>query len=422
MELLDRYGMDESERRRRQRFLGLTDADADAVRSLRDVFARHAEEFAEQFYRHLLSDETAAAFLADPEQLQRLKRSQADYFAELLEGKFGAAYFEKRLRVGQTHQRVGLEPVFYLGAYNQYIQLTFPLFVQACGDDAARVLPALLSLVKVIFLDIGLALDTYFREATEQLRQRNEELQKALSLYLQSQGRAEQIRKLLSHEVRGGLAAVITMLEDALDAGRDRLDPAVADSLQSAGKRCWSLTALLKEMLSSTHQGGPTWVETARIWEHLSGRFELYKEGRPFELILPEEAPRVWADPLQLREVFANLLANAIRYNDKPRGRITVSCRPVAGRERKGHPEGEFILFGVADNGPGIPAEIEKRLFEPFVRGKGEARSEGTGLGLYFVRAVVEQGGGRVWVESTPGVGTTFWFTVPAAPVAVPGD
>src|SRR5205807_3700498 len=141
-------------------------------------------------------------------------------------------------------------PVWYLGAYNQYVQLTFPIFARAFGNNLDRVLPYLLSLMKVIFLDIGLALRTYFQEATEQLRRHNEELQQALNLYWQTQRREEQLRKLLSHEVRGGLAAVVTSLEDAVDSSHASLDPATAEQLNNANRRCWSLSRLLSEMLA----------------------------------------------------------------------------------------------------------------------------------------------------------------------------
>jgi len=433
----------ERDARARQQFLGLTQADALNVRALREVFAVHAQEFAERFYQHLLADPHTAGMLADPAQLERLKHIQSEYFTELLEGVFDQHYLDKRNRVGFTHQRVGLEPFYYLGAYNQYIQLTFPTFCKAFGHNLERVLPHLLSLVKVIFLDISLSLDTYFQQATDQLRRRNEELQQALGLYMQAQRREEQLRKLLSHEVRGGLAAVITTLEDIVDVIKQT--PAVngdlVEQLESIDRRCWSLSTLLGEMLAPVSPtppgarshpgasedprlgqfGGFTWVDTGQIFENLMGRFGLYAEGRAIRLDLPDQAPRVWADPLQLREVFANLVSNAVRYLDKDEGRVEVSCRLLRGKDVPlpdgGHPDGEFYLFGVADNGPGIPSSIRARLFEPFVHGPGTpARPEGTGLGLYFVRTIIEQGGGRIWVDTHPNQGTRFWFTVPTRP------
>ncbi|HEV3078334.1 MAG TPA: protoglobin domain-containing protein [Gemmataceae bacterium] len=410
MSILERYKIDDPERGRRQLFLGLTEEDAANVRALRAVFADHAEAFAERFYQHLLASPHTASFLRDPEQLAELKILQANYFLELLEGRFDSAYYEGRLRVGQAHQRIGLEPVWYLGAYNQYVQLTFPIFARAFGDNLERVLPYLLSLMKVIFLDIGLALRTYFQEATEQLRRHNEELQQALNLYWQTQRREEQLRKLLSHEIRGGLAAMITSLEDLLEVTRSSLDAAALDQLENVSRRGWSLSNLLGEMLAKEKgSSGPGWTETGPIFDSLVARFALYREGRAIQLDLPEHPPRVWADSLQLREVFANLTSNAVRYLDKEPGRIAISCRT----------DGNFYLFCVADNGPGIPANVRERLFEPFVRGPLQpGRPQGTGLGLYFVRTVVEQGGGRIWVDSEPGQGSRFWFTVPRLPPA----
>ena len=408
MPFLTRYGMDEAERRRRKAFLGITEADAENVRALRDAFAEHARGFAERFYEHLLADPHTRAYLRDPEQLRKLKGLQAEYFSQLLEGVFDVPYFEGRLRVGVAHQRIGLSPVWYLGAYNQYIQLTFPLFVRAFGDDLEKVLPLLLSLVKVIFLDVGLALDTYFQEATAQLRQRNEELQQALGLYWQAQRREEQLHKMASHEIRGGLAAVITGLEDLQDSAGPNMDAADAEQLTNLTRRCWKLSELLGEMLAASPTGqGAALVDTGSIFEALHARFGLYAEGRDVKLALPAKAPRVWADAVQLREAFANLIGNAVNYLDKEPGRVEVTWRE----------DGDFCVFCVADNGPGVPEAIRERVFEPFVRGPGEAgRRPGTGLGLYFVRTVVEQGGGRVWVESTSGEGSRFYFTVPRRP------
>lgn len=106
-------------------------------------------------------------------------------------------------------------------------------------------------------------------------------------------------------------------------------------------------------------------------------------------------------------QVFQNILENAIRFSPK-KGTISVSCRP----------EGEFVTFAIKDNGPGIPREHQERLFERFYR-QDAARSEGnggTGLGLAICKHIIRHHGGRIWLESTPGEGATFLFTLKAAP------
>lgn len=108
-------------------------------------------------------------------------------------------------------------------------------------------------------------------------------------------------------------------------------------------------------------------------------------------------------DSAAIRQVLANLVGNAIKY--APGGEIRVRIRQ----------EGDWALVSVSDQGPGIPPEQQVRLFEAFARGAAaeQRRMGGLGLGLYISRGIVEAHGGRIWVESTPGVGSTFSFTLP---------
>jgi signal transduction histidine kinase len=404
----DQDNLSAGERRRRQAFLTIGSSDLALVQTLKPIFARHAQVFAERFYQHLLSDPHTSQLLTDPKQLERLKKLQVEYFTELLSGTFDENYFASRLRVGHAHQRVGLEPQWYLGAYNQYIQITFPIFAEAFGARLAEAMPSLLALVKVIFLDIGLALDTYFSAATRQLRQRNEDLQHALDLYGRVRRREEEIRRVSNHEIRGGLAAIITGLEDLLD--RVQAEPASEDIRSDIARlkdRCWDLSNLLKDMLAASAQGGPAWVDSGTLFAQLQARFGLYTSGRKIRLKLPDQTPRLWADPTQLREIFANLLSNSVRYIVAETGLVEITWQT----------EGRFVRFGVHDNGPGIPANVQARLFEPFVRGPN-APEGGTGLGLYFVRSMVEQNGGQIGFEPSEMGGAHFWFTVPSGPPA----
>jgi signal transduction histidine kinase len=121
------------------------------------------------------------------------------------------------------------------------------------------------------------------------------------------------------------------------------------------------------------------------------------------------DLPAVWGDPTALEQVFANLIGNAVNYLDLSReGRIEIGTTPA--------PPGvqSLRIFYVRDNGLGIPAIALPRLFNAFQRLHGTAAA-GEGIGLALVRRVVERHGGRVWAESTEGVGTTFYLSLPEA-------
>jgi signal transduction histidine kinase len=101
--------------------------------------------------------------------------------------------------------------------------------------------------------------------------------------------------------------------------------------------------------------------------------------------------------------VFQNLLSNAAKFLDKPEGEIAVN---VCDDE-------EYWRFSVTDNGPGIGAKHYERVFQIFQTLRPHDQSESTGVGLSIVKKIVELQGGKIWVESQPGEGSTFFFTVP---------
>jgi signal transduction histidine kinase len=122
-------------------------------------------------------------------------------------------------------------------------------------------------------------------------------------------------------------------------------------------------------------------------------------------LITRDELPDVLGDSTQLTQLFQNLIANALKFS-KPgqRPEIRLTC------EQK---EGERVL-GVRDNGIGIKPEYHEQIFAPFKRLHGRDKFEGTGIGLSICRKAVERHGGRIWVESQPGQGAHFRFTLNA--------
>jgi len=125
------------------------------------------------------------------------------------------------------------------------------------------------------------------------------------------------------------------------------------------------------------------------------------EKGIGLKASLPATLPPVTGDAGRIRQVVLNLVANAVKYCH-PGDRVTVLADVGEGEVR----------VGVVDTGPGIPRDLQDRLFEKFVR-IGEGQAEGSGLGLAICRRIVEAHGGRIWVESEEGRGSAFYFTLP---------
>ena len=134
------------------------------------------------------------------------------------------------------------------------------------------------------------------------------------------------------------------------------------------------------------------------------------------EIAVLRPLPNAFCDPVRCREIFVNLLSNALKYNDKPHKRVEVGfIAPHEEDPRPGCPTGsdDLTIFYVRDNGIGIAPRYFEQVFKMFKRLHGrDEYGGGTGAGLTIVQKLVERHHGRVWLDSTPGAGTTFYFTL----------
>ena len=160
--------LDEAEIASRRAFFALTDEDLARLASLRPLAEKILDAIVEDFYGLLLSHPETRKFFPDEATVRRVKRTQREYFMGLFAGRCDIAYVEDRLRVGAVHERIGMPPKWYLGAYRQYLQLIHQRFYAEITDPAEAG-AAFISVQRIVFFDVALAIDTYIAANLEAL-------------------------------------------------------------------------------------------------------------------------------------------------------------------------------------------------------------------------------------------------------------
>jgi PAS domain S-box-containing protein len=231
---------------------------------------------------------------------------------------------------------------------------------------------------------------------------------------------------LVSHELRTPLTSVKGFSDLILEVS-PALDDDTIEYLKIIGMNADRLIALINDILDVTR------IESDRvelspalcpmkevIWQVVTSMQPMLDErGHRLVLDLEPYLPPVWADPSRMIQILSNLLSNAIKYTLKP-GVITVQARSVQSADAlpPAAPRDQIVpcvMVAIQDTGLGIAAQDLPQLFQRFYRTNSEASRlvGGTGLGLTIVKSFVEMHGGQVWVESTPGEGSIFAFTIP---------
>jgi len=150
-----------TELERRRRYLLLEQEDLDRLSELRAEAHTLAKAHVDRFYDHLLANTNTRMHFRSERHIQNVKRTQTIYFSELFDGKCDVEYLRDRLRVGRTHERIGLDPEWYIGAYCLYMNQLFPMILRHHAGDLEKGIATVQSLVKLICFDMGVAIDTY---------------------------------------------------------------------------------------------------------------------------------------------------------------------------------------------------------------------------------------------------------------------
>jgi light-regulated signal transduction histidine kinase (bacteriophytochrome) len=220
----------------------------------------------------------------------------------------------------------------------------------------------------------------------------------------------EEFVSMAAHNLRESLRDVASFSQLMAETYAGRLDSDAIVCLERIQEGAARMQSLLADVVdywatgAGDRQASPTDME-AVLSQALLSTDKLITERSA--VATHDPLPAVTGDFEILTKVLDHLIRNAIEYCDTPSPRVHISSRRV---------DSEWV-FSVADNGPGIDPAFQGRVFGVFKRLHGKEHP-GNGLGLAFCKKAVEWHGGRMWLESTPGAGSTFYFTLPPASIA----
>jgi NtrC-family two-component system sensor histidine kinase KinB len=215
---------------------------------------------------------------------------------------------------------------------------------------------------------------------------------------------------IASHELRTPLTSIGMSVDMLLESAVTKLTDQEKELLTVCHEEVQRLRALVNDLLDlSKIEAGKLElalepVSPGFLCEQASAIMKSQAEAKNLQLTVevPADLPDVLADPTKIEWVLVNLLGNAVRYT------------PEGGHIRlKGEGIGGQVHFSVSDDGEGVPYDMQSRIFDKFVRVKRAASPEGSGLGLAICKEIVRAHRGTIWLDSTPGQGSTFTFTLP---------
>ena len=376
----------------------------EALRQSEDRFRRLAENAKDMIYRMTLPDGqyeyvslasttitgyTPEEWYANPLLIQKLILPDwLDYFADqwdtLLEGGMPSFYEYQILhKSGDIH---------WLNQRNVLI----------CDDDGEP------TAIEGIVTDV-----TERKRAEEEVLKLNTELEQRVA---RRTSELEAVNKelndfayIVSHDLKAPLRGIHKLAQWIADDCADAIDDQGQEMLELLAGRVKQMDNLIHGVLQYSRAGRVT-GEDERIDLNalITEVVEMLMPPKHVHLSVKHPLPVISGNRTQFLQIFQNLLGNAVKFMDKPEGHIAIDA----------YDEDEHWTISVTDNGVGIDARHYGRIFQVFQTLESRDVRESTGIGLTIVKKVVELYGGHIWVESTPGQGSSFFFTIPKARTA----
>ncbi|HLL20874.1 MAG TPA: protoglobin domain-containing protein [Kofleriaceae bacterium] len=374
-------------------YIALDRDDEARLRSLHPILEPHFRAIADRFYEAVWQNPGAASVLSGPAQVERLRVTLIEWMSSGLLGPYDERFYEKRSRIGRRHVAIGLR--------HQYMFTAMNVMRSAYSDVIAEHVPAqaitlMRSVNKLLDIELAIAMRHYQLDSEDKLiaRERRVQADRMTAMQTMTAG--------IAHEVRNPLNAAKLQLE-LLDRRirRQGIDAKILEPCTLAQNEIARLTMLLNDFLSFARPPALNSddVDVTNIVRQVVELEHGTASQKRVELTLapPPRSVLAHVDAPKLHQLLLNLVRNAIEAV-QPGGHVHVA---VAGGESD-------VTFTITDDGPGIPAEIRTRIYEPFF----STKEGGTGLGMSIVHSLVSQHGGTIGLD-TSARGTTFTIRIP---------
>lgn len=392
-----------------KRFVDFTPEDATRLRTALERYESVIEGTVDRFYDYLLSIPATRAVLEHADVADHLKRQQRQYLKGLGGGRYGEAYLRERLRIGLIHERIGLEPRWYLGAYWLYLRDLAPRLVPSAPPEEQALL---FSLLKILLLDMILVTESYTGRALGLVREQKDRLEQIVHERTRQLSKWERLAAVgsmaakVAHEIRNPLSSITLnteLLSDELEGYRGADIREARELLRAIAGELDRLSRIVEEYLQFARMPRLELEQvdvreiSEQVVKFLAPEFERLNVG--IELDVAERLPSLYLDRNQFRQVLLNLLRNSQEAMPDG-GRITIRVRE--------EPDGAVEVV-ILDTGVGIEPTHLQKVFDPFY----STKDTGTGLGLAFVQQVVLEHGGEVTCTSQAGRGAAFRILLP---------
>ncbi len=522
IQMAEALGISPEELEARKGFLHFTADEARLLQDLLEPFQREVPLFVEFLHDRLGRYPETRQILEQVPSPLWLQKRHIEYFIEMTEGQYGLEYAWNRIAVGLAHQKIGMEPKWFMGSFSLFLEWIIPRILKDRTATPEKNIATILAVIKLSFLDASLALDAYFqadrsmldllsrvfdtdvevvwildtdgrilhanktsgriagrdpsalrgtmlqdvlgmtpdevslffadigaharehefwegefavarpdgssfpawgtlntvhaasgelshfilefRDRTED-KKVQEELERRTQDLLRSNKDLEQFAYVASHDLQEPLRMVTSYTQLLARRYKDQISEEANEFIGFAVDGAARMQALINALLAysrvGTHGRELVPVETQTAFEQAKSNLKIaIQESQA--TITSTPLPTVTGDPIQLMQLFQNLIGNALKF----RGTDSPVIRVGASRE------GPEWVFSVSDNGIGIDPKFWSRIFVIFQRLHSKEEYPGTGIGLAMCKKIVERHGGRIWLESDAGKGSTFFFTM----------